>query len=241
MKIKTRGIVLHTTQYSETSLVVKIYTEEIGLASFIVGGVRQKNSRIKSNIFQSLSLVELVASGKQGTTMPRITDIQLSPPFTDIPANVIKSSIAIFLAETIYRSIKEEETNPQLFSFIHSGIQILDVSSQNCSRFHIFFLIQLSRYIGFFPNGVFTQQMVLFDLREGLFTDRLPNHPEFLDNYHASILWKYMNLSFENYHELTVSRESVQLLINSLVYYYEMHLTHGKTIHSHKVLAEVLG
>lgn len=240
MKIKTRGIVLHSTQYSETSLVVKIYTEDRGLASFIVGGVRSKNSRIKSNIFQPLSLVELVASGKQGNTMLRITDIQLAPHFIGIPSNLVKSSIAIFLAEIIYRSINEEEPNPNMFGFIHSGIQILDVSPHSCSRFHIHFMIQLSRYTGFYPNGTFKHGTGLFDLREGTFTDRLPTHPDFLENHTASLLWEFMNRTFENFHDINITRETAQKLLNSLVYYYELHLTQGKTIHSHKVLAEVL-
>jgi DNA repair protein RecO (recombination protein O) len=241
MKVKTRGIVLHTTQYSETSLVAKIYTEDHGLQSFIVGGVRTKNSRIKSNIFQPLSLVELIASGKQGNTMLRITEIQLSPHFTGIPSNIVKSSIAIFLAEIIYRSINEEEPNPSMFGFIHSGIQILDVCPHNCSRFHIHFMIQLSRYIGFYPNGKFVNRTGLFDMREGSFTDRLPPHLDYLENQYASLLWDFMNSTFENFHDISITRETAQSLLNSIVYYYEMHLTHGKTIHSHKVLAEVLG
>jgi len=241
MNIKTRGIVLQTTQYSETSLVVKIYTEDHGLTSFIVGGVRSKKSRIKSNIFQPLSLVELIASGKQGSSMYRITDIQLSPHFTGIPLNVVKSSIAIFLSEILYRSITEEEPNPSLFEFIHSGIQILDVSPHNCSRFHIFFMVQLSRHIGFYPNGTFIPGKSVFDLREGLFTASTPSHPDYLSVETSSVFRELMNRSFEDYHELTIQRDVSQIILNALVSYYELHLTHGKVIHSHKVLAEVLG
>jgi DNA repair protein RecO (recombination protein O) len=108
MNSKTRGIILQTTNYSETSLVVKIYTEQSGLGSYIVSGVRSRNSRFKSNLFQPLSLIDMVASGKPGQSMKRITEIQLSPPFSGIPGDIIKSSIAIFLAEVIYRSIREE-------------------------------------------------------------------------------------------------------------------------------------
>src|SRR6186713_1320642 len=117
MNSKTRGIILQSTNYSETSLVVKIYTEQGGLGSFIVSGVRTRNSRFKSNIFQPLSLVELVTTGSSSQSMKRITEIQLAPPFSGIPEDIVKSSIAIFLAEVIYRSIREEEPNPSLFGF----------------------------------------------------------------------------------------------------------------------------
>jgi len=80
MRIHTRAIILHTTKYGETSLIVRTYTESSGICSFIVGGVRGGGkSRFPAGVFQPLNLVEVVASGKPGTTLPRITEIQLSP------------------------------------------------------------------------------------------------------------------------------------------------------------------
>ena len=240
MKIATRGIILQSTRYSETSLVVKIYTEQAGLASFIVSGVRTKNSRFSSNLFQPLSLVELVAASKPGQSMHRITDIQLSPPFTGIPGDMIKSAIAIFLAEVIYRSIREEEASPSLFAFLHNGIQILDLSPVSCSRFHIFFMIHFSRHLGFFPNGNFTRGQSCFDLREGLFKDHQPVNSEFIDSTLSGVLHDFVNSSFENYHEINVPGSQSRLLLKALVQYFELHQTHGNSIRSHKVLEEVL-
>ena len=240
MKIKTRGIVLYTTEYSETSLIVKVYTEEAGLSSFIVSGVRTKNSRFKSNLFQPLTLIELEASGKPGQTLRRITEIQLAPPLSSIPADVIKSSIAIFLAEIIYRTIREEEPNRSLFNFIHNAIQILDISRHNCSRFHIFFMIQLSRYIGFYPHGVYIPRRSNFDLREGTFTESMPGHSEYIPPETAAYLCEMMGKSFENFHELIIPGAATRQLLHSLVRYYELHLTHGQVIMSHKVLEDVL-
>ena len=240
MNSKTRGIILQATNYSETSLVVKIYTEHGGLASFIVSGVRTKNSRFKSNVFQPLSLVELVASGSQAQSMKRITEIQLSPPFSGIPGDIIKSSIAIFLSEVIYRSIREEEPNPSLFGFIHNSIQILDLSQASCSRFHIYFMIQLSRYLGFFPHGEYSETSSIFDLKEGYFTNRLPSHPAILDPSHSKILFRLMLSDFENYRDIEISTAATKVLLQALVTYFEIHHTHGNPIKSHTVLETIL-
>lgn len=240
MKNKTRGIILHTTPYSESSLVANVYTEEYGLVSYIIGGVRSKNGKTKSNLFQPLTLVELVSSGKPGASLQRITDIQLSPPYTGIPLHVVKSSIAIFLAEVIYRSIKEEEPNTRLYEFIYSGLLILDVSPHNCARFHIFFMIQLSRYFGSYPHGKFTPGSGCFDLREGTFINGIPPHPEFMEPSVAQYLWKLMQQTFENYHEVVIPDATARELLNAMVRYYELHFTHGQIIRSHKVLTDVL-
>jgi DNA repair protein RecO (recombination protein O) len=241
MNKKSRGIILQTTNYSETSLVVKIYTEQHGLGSYIVSGVRTRSSRFKSNIFQPLSLVEMVASGKPGQSLKRITEIQLSPPFSGIPGDVVKSSIAIFLAEVIYRSIREEEHNAALFGFLFNGIQILDVGSGNCSRFHIYFMIQLTRYLGFFPHGSCTEGISRFDLKEGMFTNAMPAHTFYLDTILSMYLFRFMNADFNDYQSVIIPGDHARQLLQSLVTYFEIHHTHGSTIKSHRVLEEVLG
>ncbi len=241
MNSKTRGIVLQSTNYSESSLVVKIYTENAGPGSYIVGSVRTRNSRFKSNIFQPLSLVEMVASGKPGQSMKRITEIQLSPPFITIPGDIVKSSIAIFLSEVIYRSIREEEQSPILFGFLHNSIQILDLCQENCSRFHIYFMIRFSRHLGFFPHGECVPGVSIFDLKEGYFTPNRPVHEAFLDYDHAALLFRLMHSDFENYRDIPITSPSLKILVKAMVTYFEIHHTHGNAIKSHTVLEEVLG
>jgi len=240
MKSTTRGIILHTVPYSETSLVVKAYTEDSGLTSYICNGVRNSKGRIKASLFQPLTLVEITASVKPGASMSRITDIQLAPPYTGIPSSVIKSSIVMFLSEVVYRSIREAEPDNNLFEFMHSGLQILDCSQDNCSRFHIYFMIRLSKYFGFYPNGAYREGTSYFDLKEGVFTDFMPLHPEFIEQKETGILWQYMQSSFENFHEVRVPDHVASGLLESLVFYYELHFTHGQQIRSHLVLKEVL-
>lgn len=240
MKLSSRGIVLHSTKYSETSLVVKIYTEQAGMGSFIVGGVRSKKGKFSNSLFQPLTLVEMNASGKPGQTMLRITDIQLSPPFSGIPGDMIKSTIALFIAEVIYRSIREEEVNSALFNFLNNGIQFLDLSHHNCSRFHIFFMIQLSRHLGFYPNGTYSKNISYFDLREGLFRNDMPVHVDFFDRQQTGILHELMNRSFDNFHETVISGAVSKALLYGLVTYFELHQTQGHQIRSHKVLEDVL-
>ncbi|MBL0339615.1 MAG: DNA repair protein RecO [Bacteroidetes bacterium] len=240
MKLSSRGIVLHTINYSETSLVVKIYTEQSGMGSFIVSGVRSKKGKFSTSHFQPLTLIEFNALGKPGQSMLRITDVHLAPPFSGIPGDMIKSTIALFIAEVIYRSVREEEVNPSLFNFLHNGIQFLDLSHNNCARFHIYFMIQFSRYLGFYPNGIFISDTSYFDLREGLFRNDKPVHADFFDIVQTATLYKLMNSSFDNFHEAAIPAAISKTLLYGLVTYFEIHQTHGHQIRSHKVLEEVL-
>ena len=108
---KTSGIILHTVKYSETSLIVKIYTRDFGLQSYMVTGVRSKKSKNKASLFQPLALVELEVSNTNKGSLQRISEINILHPYSDIPYNIVKSSIAIFLNEILYKAIKEEHAD----------------------------------------------------------------------------------------------------------------------------------
>lgn len=237
---KTRGIVLHVTDYAETSLVVKIYTEDFGLQSYLINGVRKQKSKFKNNLFQPLNLVDLVAYHKEGQGLKRISEISVSPQFTSIPYDIVKSSVAIFLNEVIYRSIREEEKNKSLFDFLHNAIQILDLRTVDCSSFHLCFMIQFTRYLGFFPNGNYYEDQSIFNLQEGIFQLNTPPHPHFLNNHLSKYLYQLMQCSFENYHLAEINHSQKKELLNALVTYFELHHTHGTSLKSHHILHEVM-
>ena len=58
---KTKGIVLHTLKYNDTSIIVDMYTELSGRASFLVAVPRSRKAAVKSVLFQPLSFIEFEA------------------------------------------------------------------------------------------------------------------------------------------------------------------------------------
>jgi DNA repair protein RecO (recombination protein O) len=241
MRIKTRAIILHTTKYSETSLIVRAYTEESGACSFIVGGVRGGGkSRFAAGVFQPFSLVEIIASGKPGNDLHRITEVQFAPAFTNIPNDIVKSSMLLFLSEVVSRCIREEEPSPSLFQFMHHSAQVLDLMNGSCSRFHLHFLVRLTRYVGFYPNGEYSVGTPYFDLREGVFVSMKPHHADYLEDEVSMALFELMTTGFEDHDDIQIRPAVGRALLQAMVAYYELHLTHGREIHSHKILSEVL-
>ncbi|AHM61641.1 DNA repair protein RecO [Flammeovirgaceae bacterium 311] len=150
---KTRGIVLSHIRYRETSIIVKIYTEALGLQSYIVNGVRSSgNARSggsRMGLYQPLTLLELVVYYQDKAGLQRIKEIKCSDPFMQLPMDFQKTGIAMFLTEMLGKVMKGEESNPQLFQFLHSSIRILDSQQGGVQNFHLQFLLKLSGYLGF--------------------------------------------------------------------------------------------
>ena len=109
---------LHTLKYNDTSNIVDIYTEQGGRASFLVKVSRSKKSGVQNVLFQPLALVEVEADVRPTSNLHRIREAKSLYPFRSLPYHPYKSSIAMFLAEFLYRALKEEAPNEPLFIYL---------------------------------------------------------------------------------------------------------------------------
>lgn len=238
---KTSGIVLHTTKYSETSLIVKIISPDLGVKSYMVNGVRSKKAKFKANIFQPLALVDMVVSNNEKAGLQRISEITILYPYTDIPYNIVKSSIALFLNEVIYKAIKEEHhPDETMFEFIKNSLQLLDLKFDSCSNFHVFFMIQLSRYLGFFPEGEHSPATSIFDLQEGHFTSSLPKHSYYLEGSLSMLLSDFIRGEYGTIQQLKLDKHQRKQLLQALILFYQLHISSFSEINSLEVLEQVI-
>jgi DNA repair protein RecO (recombination protein O) len=237
---KTKGIVLHVLSYGEASVIAHIYTEEFGMQSFLLNGVRKSKARFNANLLQPLTCVELVAYINPNKSLHRVNEFCAAPAFKSIPYDTLKTTIALFLAEVMYRSIREEEKNLSLFDFIHHAVLYLDHQQEHYHLFHLLFMMKLSRFLGFYPQNHAESTAPIFDLREGVYTHRLPAHPDILDAVTGKNLSRLLDTSLETLPQLSFSATERKALLRSLVYYYELHQTHGFQLLSMAVLEEVM-
>ena len=149
MLYKTHGIVLRFVKYGETSIIVTIYTEEFGLSSFIINGVRSSRSKGKIALFQPLSMLDLVVYHKEGRNINRLSEVKCLDPLNDLRSNIIKSSLGMFIVEVLNKCIKEETPNEPLFRYIIDSIKVLNELNSDYENFHLVFLLKLSKFMGF--------------------------------------------------------------------------------------------
>ena len=236
----TKGIVFHQLKYSETSIIAKIYTEKFGLQSYIIKGARRKKSKTAPGLLQHLSLVELTANHKEKNNIHHLSEIRLVYHFTSIPFNIHKSSILLLINEILYRSIKEEEANAELFDFIYNALQWLDLRESGFANFHLVFLLQLSKYLGFFPKGIYTESSTYFNMESGCFEMQKPFHENYFKKNIASQFSQLSQVSFENMLEVSLNNTSRNNLLNNIIEYYQLHIPNLGTPKSLKILKEVL-
>ncbi len=232
---KTKGIVLHTIKFTETSVITKIYTEAFGLRSYIVNGVRNKGAKSKASLFSPMTILDLEIYHRENKNLQRLKDYRPAYIYKSFSHDMIKNSIALFLAEVLYKTIREEEANSELYHFIESSFITLDETQKAAGNFHLVFLLRLTRYLGFFPS-ITGKETEYFDLKEGEFTGEIPAHNSFISQPHSR--WMDKLLRGETASEMNLADRN--FLLDKILLYYGLHLHGFKSVNSHRVLHEVL-
>lgn len=239
MFCKTEGIVLHGIKYGDTGRIVTVYTEAFGRTSFILQGIHSKKSSGKANLLQPLFLLELEVDHRQGRELQRAREIKIRHPYQTLPFDVVKSSQAIFLAEVLYKVLKEEETRPELFEFLSHSFRIFDLMKEGIANFHLVFLIHLTRYMGFAPNNNYAVNRTIFDMASGSFTEHKPPHLNYLEPEESRILSEIAFISFDEMGQIVLTSVTRNLMLIKMIDYFSLHLGIRLQIKSLQVLHEL--
>ena len=238
MIIETRGIILRTVKYSETSVIADIYTEGAGLRAYIISGVRTQRSKVSMGLLQVMSLVDIVAYNAQGK-LNRIKDIHAAHPYTTLPFDIRRSSIGIFMAEVTRRTIRESEENEELFVFLFDIFKYLDETRERFTNLHLSFLLELSGHLGFRPDENEYTAGCVFDLKNGVFTQQAVGHSHFLTENLTQILWGLLSTPWNQSHLVEITNIERRQLIDELLKFYQFHLDNFPDINSFKILQEI--
>ncbi len=237
--LKTKGIVLKTIKYGETSLIVEILTEAKGIRKYIINGVRSAKAKSPASLLQVMSLVEIVAYENEGKELNRLKEVRPFYVYRSLPFEIRKGSIGLFMAEVCQKTIKEQETNPSLFEFLSGTFQWLDETADSVANFHLAFLVRLSVFLGFVPNGRYSMERPFFDLMEGMFCAAPPGHMHYLLEEKSILLDRLLATPMTQSYTLHLTREERKAMLGHLIAYYRLHVERLPEINAYEVLREV--
>ncbi len=243
MTYKTKGIVLKSIKYGETSLVVTIFTEIFGIQTYMINGVRtSKKSSSKANHFQPTAILDLVVYHNENKPIQRIKEFSWSVLYYNLLNDVIKNSIASFMAELIQKCLKQPEPNSNLFNFCEDSFLQLDKSNKIvAANFTLFFTLHLTYFFGFRMIDNFNTDNLILDLQEGHFINRQPTHSNFIEGKNAELTAQLLKvMQPHELEEFKLNREIRRYLLMRYLEYYALHMTDFGQMKTLIVLHEVL-
>ena len=224
----TKGIYLHYYKYSENSVIAKIFTENFGLQSYVMKGVRNKKSKNKLNILQSLNIVQLEVTNNKKREIQYVKEISLIGNINNINSDMNKRFISLFISEILMKVLVESEKENPIFSFILETIYKIEESENLSKNFSLLFLIQLSGYLGFYPSKDNPDKNI-FDLESGCFTNQ---SVDFNISGDDKEYFKYLLTN----KEVSIPYQNRKELLKSLQKYYSLHHYNIENLKSYEVI-----
>ena len=236
--IETPALVISSVKYGDSNLITNCYTRHHGLKSYFLKGIlSSKKGKFRKGLFQTFNLLNLISNNKHKEGLNFIREARVSTPIQTIHKSIFKSTVVIFLSEVLRAVLKEEkDKNEDLFNFLEFMILWFDNNSFN-PNFHLKFLLDLTKYIGFYPNTS-NQNYPYFDLNNGSFSDIINSENlilgEDLDGFK-----KLLKLNLDKIEMLHLGNNIRKKLLNHLMIYYSIHLQNFAYPKSIKVFNDV--
>lgn len=237
MLVKINAIVLSKLKYRDSDLIVKCYTKQRGIVSYLIrGALKAQKGSSKVAYFQPLSLVLIEEIYKPNQSLQSIKEIKLDYLYKTLHTDILKTAIVMFLSETLSSVLKEEEQNESLFNYIENTLKWLDYQTE-FSNFHLLFLLNLSKYLGFYPDDQ-NKSSNYFNLSNGLFESNKDEYYS-ISGENLTILKQLLDTDFESVNSIRLNSKQRQSFLNMLILYFELHLGDFKKPKSLQIFNQV--
>lgn len=241
---KTKGIVLRSVKYGETSLVVTIFTELFGLQSYMVNGVRTsvKKGTPKALLFQPAAILELVAYRNELKNLQRLKEFKWAYLYQNVLSGVRKNAVALFMIELLTKCLKQPEANAELFYFVEDALHHLDEANDAVTaNFPLFFALHLAVFFGFRIADEYSENIHYIDLEEGRFVEAQPNHSHYLQDREAAAVSHILKIMQpQDLQEVALNQEIRRRITHALEEYYSLHIPDFGTMRTLPVLRELM-
>lgn len=235
--ISTKAIVLSSLKYSDSSLIVKCYTFEEGVKSYLIRGIlKAKKGGLKVAYFQPLNQLKMVVNHNNKGALNSIKEVHITYPYKSIYTNIVKQSIVLFLSEILSNCIQEEEENTALFGYLETAFMWLDIHDQ-IADFHLLFLLNLTRFLGFYPDITEIDKKG-FNLIEGNFTNSIYQKNVVYGNVFFQFK-KLLGIDFDSIEKVSFSKQERQSILQMIFQYFQLHLDGFRNPKSLQILEAV--
>ena len=217
-----QGLVLRTTKYTDNSSIVAIYTLQYGLQTYIIRGIHRRTSSVKANYFRGLNLLDFIASKSPKPRLETIREVTGARSF-NAGTNPIKNALFVYINELLTKTLKEETANQTLFGFMVKTLEILELKEGGCANFHLVFMLNYARYLGFYPTANYTNDTPYFALIEGQFMAARPLHNQYIEAPYSKLLFELMEANFATCDEVHITYAQRKQLLQAMISYYRLH------------------
>jgi len=238
MNLTAQGIVIQTIRYSDKKLIVRILCNKHGLKTGIVY-INKSPKTSNQHLFQPLTILDFHSDFQEVSHFISIKSPSLSTPLHNLSTDPIKTAMVLFMNEVLSKTLADDYVNDTLYVYLKNSVALLD-DALDARNFHLWWLIEITRHYGFYPQKNFDSTgSFFFDMKAGSFEARRPSHPNYLEADFSNYLNSLLDLEWPQVQMLELHSSIRAALLTTLVNYLKLHLDNLREIKSLDVLHAV--
>ena len=237
MRVSDKAIVLQAIRHGDKKFIVKLFTEKNGLVTVVAAAGKSPTNKVRTATLLPLSLITCEYTLKQNRELHQLTESSCYFVGKGFGDSISKLSIAQFLNEVLINSIRDHAPNAPLFHFSETCLKYLQEAETNYVNLHLYFMLELSKHLGFEPHNNRSTSNCYFDCREGGFMSHALAYPLGLNKLESEFFSACLEKSILN---TSFSYTERKLLLDILLTYFKLHLPGFNDIKSLEVLQTVL-
>lgn len=238
---KTRGIVLRTVKYGETSLICTMFTELFGLQSYMVKGVRSSKKRRSSPLYPG-ALLDMVVYQQPNRNLQQIREYAPYVLYESLHEDVVKNGVALFALEVAAQLLTAQDAQPELYRFLERYLITTDHEPLAAvANFPLYFLIQAGKLSGYYISGTYTAHTPYADIHEGRFAEGLNQFPPFIEGTEAALM-SLLNQagSYEAIKAVKMSGGERKKMLQHFIAFLQLHVPHFRELRTLQILTAIL-
>ena len=147
---KSNAIVLRSVEYSESSYIVTLLTEDFGKISAIAKGARRRKSAFESAL-DLLSISRIVFLPKPSDSLDLLTEAVLERPFRAAKRELSRFYAGLYVAELTNSLTQDRDPTSDMFRRVENALRALD-AQRNVSTSLLRFEMQVLHDMGNIPS-----------------------------------------------------------------------------------------
>ncbi|KAA5537479.1 DNA repair protein RecO [Taibaiella lutea] len=238
----TRGIVLKTVKYGETSLICTVFTELLGMQSYIVKGVRSAKAKgRKANVLFAGSVLDMIVYEQANKNLQNIKEYQSYLIYQSVQEDVVKNGVALFAMEVIKQLLAAHDPQPELFEFLLNFLMQLDEdATTSIANYPLYFIIQSAKFAGYYLSGEYNTESPFADIHEGRFSTHSSAYPPFITGTYASLMSELNQASSLNeIQQIKMTAEERKTVLQYFLSFLQLHVPHFKELKTIAVLTAI--
>ena len=237
MVTSTSAIVLSKIRYKDNDMIVKSFTKEYGAISFIVRGRQNsKKNKIKYVYFQELTILEIQFNYNSKRDLQYIKDIEIKHNYISSHTDLVKMSVIMFLSEVLTNIITHQKREIQLYNYIEQSLIWYDINKSN-AYFHMIFLLELTRYLGFYPD-ILSNNFKYFNLEGGSY-EKSKTSEYSITGDSLNLFNQILGIKFDTNPLPTLNSKDKIEIIDIILTYYKLHINNFKPIKSLEIVKNI--